>query len=345
MHEIEKRTVDATASRIVFLDGLRGFAIMMVVATHAIAYAKVDQSLSTILSFWIQSVAVPPFFLADGFLFVRSLRKNTKFSYLDYCARSARRLLLPWILFSLLYMIFRAGFEFMAHPQDFVVLGQTFGDLLKVVYYSSVSAQLYFLPALFLIRSISFATKYLGSLRPIYLIVLWLAYVAIWQCFPTSYDQDEGLDPLVNAAWGMQYYFLGMALSVCEGKLIRKPFLLAGLSLMILAGVKIGVPTWGVFAQNAYVCSLFFVFLGLSRHARPFVSWGGYTMGIYLIHAPVVVKVVSHLSAIIFTQSSIRRYLAVAIVTFLISLVAARVLSRYSWWGFILGEGGSIGSS
>ena len=62
MHEIEKRTVDATASRIVFLDGLRGFAIVMVVATHAIAYAKVDQSLSTILSFWIQSVAVPPFF-------------------------------------------------------------------------------------------------------------------------------------------------------------------------------------------------------------------------------------------------------------------------------------------
>ena len=53
MHEIEKRTVDATASRIVFLDGLRGFAIMIVVATHAIAYAKVDQSLSTILSFWI----------------------------------------------------------------------------------------------------------------------------------------------------------------------------------------------------------------------------------------------------------------------------------------------------
>lgn len=334
----EKQVIDSAASRIVFLDGLRGFAIAMVVATHAIAYAQVDKSLTTFLSFWIQSLAVPPFFLADGFLFVRSLERNRNFSFIDYCARSARRLLLPWLLFSLFYMVFRAGFELVVKPHDSVVIGQTFGELLKVFYYSSISAQLYFLPALFLMRSASFATKYLASLHPVCLIGVWLLYVMVWQFWSTGNDRYESLDPVVNAFWGMQYYLLGMALSLCECQLNRKAFLLAGLSFAVLVGVKVGAPAWAVFAQNAYVCCIFFVFLGLAGQARPFVSCGTYTMGIYLLHAPIIVKVVSLLSLTMFPQPGIVRYLAIASATFLISAIAVKNLSRFSWWRFMLGE-------
>ena len=88
----EKPAIQSPAHRIAFLDGLRGVAIAMVVATHAMAYAGVDDSIVAFLSFWVQSIAVPPFFLVDGFLFVRSAR-NPQFSYMDYCARSARRAL------------------------------------------------------------------------------------------------------------------------------------------------------------------------------------------------------------------------------------------------------------
>jgi len=334
-----KQVTDSAPSRILFLDALRGFAIVMVVATHAIAYAKVDKSLATFLSFWIQSVAVPPFFLADGFLFVRSLQKNRQFYFMDYWARSARRLLLPWMLFSVLYMVFRAGYELVVNPNDLVVIGQTFGELLSVFYYSSISAQLYFLPALFVLRSASFVTKYLVSLRPMYLIVVWVVYVAIWQSWSTANDRYESLDPVVNALWGMQYYLLGMILSLYECKLIHKPFIFASLSFAVLVGAKVVAPAWAVFAQNAYVCCLFFVFLGLSGQARPFVSWGAYTMGIYLLHAPIIVKVVSLLSLAILPQSSVIRYLTIASATFLISVTAVRILSRLSWWRFMLGEG------
>lgn len=336
---LEEQGTESVSSRIIFLDGLRGFAIVMVVATHAIAYASVDKSVAAFLSFWIQSVAVPPFFLADGFLFVRCLQNNAKFSCANYCARSARRLLLPWILFSFLYMIFRAGFEIVAHPPELVVLGHTFGELLNAIYYSSISAQLYFLPALFIVRLFCFATKYLTSLRFTHLIVVWLLYVTVWQSFWSGNNHYEHLDPLVNALWGMQYYFLGMALSVCEGNLIRKPFLLVGVTLTILLGVKVVAPAWVVFAQNAYVCSLFFVFLGFARHSRPFVGWGAYTMGVYLIHAPIVIKAVSYLFGIVFRQSSIMRYVGITVATFFISMLASQILARFSWWRFMLGEG------
>ena len=335
----EKQVMDPGASRIVFLDGLRGYAIVMVVATHAIAYANLDNSIVNFLSFWVQAVAVPPFFLADGFLFVRSLHKKTQFSYLDYCARSARRLLLPWISFSILYVMFRAGFEFVGHPQILVVRGHTPGELTNAVYYSSVSAQLYFLPALFLMRSISFATRYLTLIRPVGLLVVWLAYVAAWQVFATGDDQHEQIDPVVNAAWGMQYYLLGMALSMYEGELRRSAFLLAGLSLAALVAAKVSGPAWVVLAQYAYICGLLFTFLGLSGKQNQFTEWGAHTMGIYLIHAPIVVKFVSYLAAMVFDQSSVVRYLIISSGTFLISLAGVRFFSRFAWWRYMLGEG------
>lgn len=310
----------------------------MVVATHAIAYAGVGDSISTFLSFWVQSVAVPPFFLVDGFLFVRSVR-NPQFSYMDYCARSARRLLVPWISFSILYIMLRGGFEFVGHPQVLVVLDHTLFDLLKAVYYSSISAQLYFLPALFLIRSMSFATKYLVSVKFSHVIIVWLAYVVVWRYFSISNVQLDGIDPVINALWGMQYYFLGMALAIYGEELIHKSsFLLAGLAGLALAMVKLFVPALVMVAQYAYLCALFFVFLGLSTKGYPFVNWGVHTMGIYLIHAPMIVKFVSYLSAAAIAQSSVMRYVTISIATFSISLIVVRFLSKFSWWRYLLGE-------
>ena len=180
----KKSDYEPHALRIAFLDGFRGYAIVMVVATHAMAYANLDPSMVSTISFWVQAVAVPPFFLADGFLFVQGIQRNPHVPYAAYCIRSARRLLLPWIFFSLLYLILRAGFEFVGHPPITFVLGHNLGEILSAVYYSSISAQLYFLPALFIIRIVSFATRYLIVLPSAGLIVFWLAYVYLWQAMP-----------------------------------------------------------------------------------------------------------------------------------------------------------------
>lgn len=56
--------------RFVFLDSLKAFAIVMVVAVHAQGYAGLGHGrIEQIISFITSSIAVPIFFLVDGFLF------------------------------------------------------------------------------------------------------------------------------------------------------------------------------------------------------------------------------------------------------------------------------------
>jgi surface polysaccharide O-acyltransferase-like enzyme len=326
------------ALRITFLDGFRGYAIAMVVATHAIAYANLELSIVSVISFWVQAVAVPPFFLADGFLFVQRLQKNPHLLYAAYCIRSARRLLIPWICFSSLYLVLRAGFEFVGHPPITFVLGHNLGEILQAVYYSSISSQLYFLPALFIVRLLSFATRYLIALPSTGLIFFWFAYVYLWQAMPIGNESSDRIDPVINAMWGMQFYLLGMVLSVHKTRVEQRPFYYAAVSLICLLVVKIGAPAWAVMAQYAYLCCLFFAFVGLADKAYPFTMLGGLTMGIYLIHAPIILKFVSSAAAKVFDQSGLVRYLVISGGALLISMIVVKLCAGAAWWTYMLGE-------
>lgn len=334
----EKKTYDPRPTRLSFLDGFRGCAIVMVVATHAMAYAKLDDSTSALLSFWVQAAAVPPFFLADGFLFARSLQNTHHFSYAEYSVRSARRLLIPWSCFSILYVAFRAAFEYISHPAHTLVLDRTIGEVLAAVYYSSLSSQMYFLPALFMIRMLSWGTRILALLSPSRLVIVWLAYVWVWQVLPIGAEQGDRIDPLLSAAWGLQYYLLGMVLSIYEKRIVGCPLAVATVGFVCLAVVKIGFPLWGVLAQYLYLGSLFFLFLGLGNRTSPIHVLGRLTMGIYLIHAPVILKVVSSAALVVFDQSSMARYFSTTLGAVLASVLVAILCDRARWWRFILGE-------
>ena len=90
----EKPAIQSPAHRIAFLDGLRGVAIAMVVATHAMAYAGVDDSIVAFLSFWVQSIAVPPFFLVDGFPTYSKPPRNMMYKILKDIQGTSSRLAL-----------------------------------------------------------------------------------------------------------------------------------------------------------------------------------------------------------------------------------------------------------
>ena len=337
MHS-DRASYDSRPARLAFLDGFRGCAIVMVVATHAMAYAQLEGSTIGVLTFWVQAVAVSPFFLADGFLFARSQQKNHPFSYAEYLARSARRLLLPWSCFSILYVAFRAAFEYIAHPTHTLVLDRTVGEVLSAVYYSSLSSQMYFLPALFMIRMLSWGMRILAQLQSVRLVMVWLAYVSVWQVFSVGAEQGDGIDPLLSAAWGMQYYLLGMVLSIQEKRILARPLAVAIIGVVSLTAVKIGFPLWSVLAQYLYLGSLFFLFLGLGQRASLIHSLGRLTMGIYLIHAPVILKLVSASALVVFAQPSISRYLLITMSTVLVSALITQLFGSARWWKFCLGE-------
>lgn len=310
----------------------------MVVATHAMAYAKLEDSTSSLLAFWVQAVAVPPFFLVDGFLFARNMQGSTSFSYGDFAARSARRLLLPWVCFSVLYVVFRAAFESVSHPTHTLVLERTFGEVLAAVYYSSVSSQMYFLPALFIVRMLSGGARTFGLLQPSKLVMSWLAYVWVWQILPFSAEPRDGIDPVLSAIWGLQYYLLGMVLSIHDKSIAGRSWLGASVGLACLATVKILLPTWGVLAQYLYLGSLYSLFRGFGDRASSLYALGHFTMGVYLIHAPVILKLVSSASSLVFDQSGMGRYLLTTLGAVLVSAGIARVCARARWWRFLLGE-------
>ena len=159
----------STSSRLSYLDALRGAAIVFIVWTHAAAYARHEPH--SALAVWLTRLTpgLPFFFLVDGFLFARSvLRRSGRLDYGTYAWKSAWRLLVPWAVFTLLYVLCRGGVELLdlrrgGTPlfQTRLVVGQSPGAILRHALDSSIAMQMYFLPTLFVIRLMSFATRWL----------------------------------------------------------------------------------------------------------------------------------------------------------------------------------------
>src|SRR5215467_5890109 len=134
--------------RIMFLDALRGIAIIMVVGIHATAYSGLDtETKNFVLSFFQMSVSA--FFLADGYLLFFRGAFEKKFDYLQYLQKSAKRLLIPWLVFTIVYLVLRGVFEYLGYLPRVVVVGHDIPEIVKGVYLSSVSSQMYFLLSLF----------------------------------------------------------------------------------------------------------------------------------------------------------------------------------------------------
>lgn len=325
--------------RIEFLDGLRGYAIFMVVATHAIAYAGLGSYERSLIEFWVQSIAVPSFFLVDGYLFVHGLQCKENFLYQTYVSRSSRRLLIPWIVFNIVFTIFRAIFETVGHPAVTIVLGHTPIEVLKAIYYSQIAAQLYFLPALLLIRSLSVMTRFFVRLRMGAKLILVVGYILLWQMVSMRFHESDGLDPVWHAFWGMQYYLLGMLLVNCQNQFSRNPLALAGIALICLLGLKLGgVESLDILSQFVYLLGLYFLFLALGSRGYPFTVLGTFTMGIYLFHAPIVLKMVTQLVSVFFESGGVIPYVAITLLAVFISFALAWLCSGVSWCRWALGE-------
>jgi len=96
----------------------------MVVATHALAYTQLDSQARTLLACWVYSIAVPPFFIADGFLFAWGQGGEKSFSAVRYIVKSGTRLLVPWLVFSVFYATLRWAYEYWGNPSEHIILGE-----------------------------------------------------------------------------------------------------------------------------------------------------------------------------------------------------------------------------
>lgn len=331
--------------RIHFLDSCRAIAIIMVVGQHALGYSQLSPEIQTAFKYWFQ-IAVPVFFLVDGYLFFHKLERIGKLDYSKYIGESARRLVGPWVFFSGLYFITRLAYEYFGHPLDHVVLGRDTVDLLVAVWVGTAAVQMYFLLSLFFVRSLAFATKYLRGVPPIFIFAAVWMMNGLWGFingmtiggFQLKASWGGGQDPLLHAIWGLQYYLLGCALYVSNSWLSKRAMLLAAgaaTAFMAISFGEFGVPA---LAQYSYLCSFYLLFLAMGDQQRLLGEIGESTMGIYLLHQPIILRVSSLAVALVFDNTGVWWYLLVVIGTLLCSMWITRLLVKVPHVYCLLGE-------
>jgi len=310
----------------------------MVVATHALGYAHLPVDEQYRIAWMVQTIAVPVFFLVDGLLFGIRQGAKTDFHYQKYLAKSIHRLLIPWALFTLLYGVLRLLFELTGRAPVHILIGRPWQDWITAIYLSDFSNQMYFLLSLFFIRvaapplhiltQCGFPTRVLAVI--VYLGAFYLLPVRTW-FFP-------GLDPIYHALWGLQFYLIGLVIPLVSGFLAVRGI---ALSLVTLAGGFL-LP---ILSDHAIIPAQFLLLIGsyiafalTTVPLRVLSTLGRYTMGIYLLHIPLVMKGMALLLSQILPPTSLSFFLSLALVSLIASLFLTKMLLQLPFGHQALGE-------
>ncbi len=327
--------------RLEYLDSLRAVAMLMVVGIHALSYVTLDGTVREVTAFIVKSAAVPIFFLCDGFLLATQRAAGRPFDYGRYMRRSAWRLLVPWAVFSLIYTGSRAVLELAGLSSMQLVLGQSPLSILRAIYASAIAQQLYFLLSLFLIRSFSFATRPLFGLSWGLQLLVFLAFTVGFQFSEDSIKSIcvEGLDPVLHALWGGQFYLAGAVLARLHQRLF--PWARYLVLAFFVMSVALWLPQWGgrlirMTIQLSYILCLYFSALALTSKRSAIARVGQQSMGIYLLHAPVLLKLVA-LAVCAVLGHHLGSFAAVVLATYLVAWGAALLITKIDRLRFLFG--------
>lgn len=332
-----------TVARLSYLDNIRAIAIIMVVGVHAIDYCiTLPPDQLKIISFIVKSIAVPIFFFVDGYLLANAA-KSGKYNYQRIIRNSIFRLLVPWFIFTIMYTILRYVFESAGVLEYQVILGRSWSEVLISAYGSVFALQMYFLVSLFYIRILSPILKHLyidlSLLSALLLFVFYVAiYIMIKPTISAYLEIEHGLEPLLHAFWGVQFYILGiMVFRANERVDSRLLFSIVLVAFCVALGLQV---TTGILSkllvQYLYLLSIFYLFLSVNKEMKILKSIGKNTMGIYLLHLPIIIKIVSLIvNKFVFTP--IVSYVVIMFLTTLISYYVVVFINRIPYGSILFG--------
>lgn len=331
------------SARLTSLDALRGLAILFVVGVHAHGYAfwGAGAGLGSFEAIWVKisGAAVPIFFFVDGFLTARSQERIVAPRFVEVVRKSARRLLLPWLIFNVIYVGLRAFFEARGMFPTRLIIGQPIGVVAENIIQSRVAMQLYFLPALFLMRIAAVPLSRIAR-RPIFVFVaLWIGSIAIPWLVGTKLEGD----PISQAFLGFQFFAFGMLVHRLERPDSRRGLDLLGLlALVALAQAYFDLPApldrfSSGMTKYGIVVATYLASKWTTWDRSPLIWIGHRSMQIYLLHAPVMLKVVQILVAKV-TQAMLPRFLFIWAMTVILSVVMTMLLAQFPRSRRIFGE-------
>ena len=331
--------VNWAAGRISFLDGLKATGIVMVVAVHALSRVAVDAQSYDVMMFLTGTVAVPLFFMADGFLFAHKWTGQSRIDYPAYLRKNALRLLLPWAAFTVLYALIRIGLEFKSLTRDTILLGNDLPGIVKVLYLSGLSHHMYFLLSLFVVRigMIGFS-RMLQKSRWIWLAVC-LAYIGFYVGEDVKRWFFAGADPLLLACWGLQFFLLGVVLQKWHNTVKPRALWVAAICLSITAGLWGNAPRSLFFLiQLSYLVGSYAMVLAVAEQTKWVFSMGNDTLGIYLLHAPYIIWAVTALLAELRLTDQVGTVLLVVTLTVLLSRLLTKLMGMTVIGRLMLGQ-------
>lgn len=334
-----KNSRPSNSERIVYLDSIRSVAAFMVVGIHTMGYIRLDGIEKAVIAFLIHTVAVPIFFLVDGVLFSKQLEERQQFNYWHFLTKSSRRLLIPWAAFSIFYLALRILLELSGLLSEKIFINLSYLEIAKAVFFSNVSNQMYFLLSLFLIRTFAFAWFALVKSRRLTIALIWFCYTIFVSFFHSRISELSpvtGLDPFFHAFMGLRFYLFGFALSRYEKVIKANGFWILTISFLVGIVMRMFLGN-GIHVQIPLLLSLYVAFLAFINKENMLSVVGRFTMGVYLLHCPIFLKGASMIVAKL-DVNDLLRFTIVLIVSFVVSLMFAKVLHPFATWRFVIGE-------
>jgi surface polysaccharide O-acyltransferase-like enzyme len=328
-----------TVERVTFLDALKATGIVMVVAVHVLSGLPLAPELEDSLLFIVGTVAVPLFLLADGFLFAHQWTGKADFSYGEYIKKSSVRLLVPWAAFSGLYMAMRAGTEMLGLTPDTIIIGNSCGGLIKVLYLSQLSHHMYFLLSLFLVRLGTVIVQPMLTWSRLAWSGTLLLYIGLYVSSNLKQWFFPGADPVLLALWALQFYILGVLLQKWHEQVRAAAVWLSPGGLALAAAGWWFLPASSLFiVQLLYLVGTYATLLSLTDVTRWRFTMGRDTMGIYLLHSPYVLWVVVSMLLTFAPASPVGTFLVATATASAISWGITRMIAKHPMGRVILGH-------
>jgi peptidoglycan/LPS O-acetylase OafA/YrhL len=325
--------------RIGFLDALKATGIVMVVAVHVLSRIELSESDRDLMMYLVGTIAVPLFFVADGCLLSWKFTGAPQFDRGSFVRKSASRLLVPWAGFTILYATIRMMLEWLKLTRETVLLGNDFSEMVQAIYLSRISPHMYFLLSLFIVR-----LGMVGFYRTLqWSMWTWFAVSIMYMgIYHLSLPKDwflPGADPILLACWGAQFYFLGIALQkgLNSIRLHAEPLLV--FCIVGAIGSRLLSPANALYVSQAfYLVSACITLLLITERTNWSFSMGRDTMGIYLLHAPVIVWGVATIVTALLPAVSLVAFGVTTCASVLVSWFVTRLMERSSGGRLLLGQ-------
>jgi hypothetical protein len=173
--------------------------------------------------------------------------------------------------------------------------------------------------------------------------IFFLSYTFLYRISDVKSLFFPGQDPLLHALWGLQFYLFGTVLFRYKEIVLRYSHYIALLALLLLllllSILETVTPGFACLIQYSYLTFAFCFFVATTRKTNILSRTARHTMGVYLLHTPVLLKAVS--SAVSFINiGQLLGYLLTLALTFFLSLLLARTISLTPYGKIVFGEAG-----